>query len=453
MRLRHPRATELGAWFDGEGRSAVGSHVARCARCRRKVDDFALVRSWVRAQPLYRMRAGEVTPDPSGRPSVAAAASAALAAIAIAIAAIVTWGPTKPRPATEPGVAAGPNVTPGSRAAFEPAPEDSIVVDHAPHMRERAHELPTVPHSHAGPRAGRPGPLRIGIAVPRGTAEAAELVDVARRRVLAANAAGGVAGYPVELVVIDAGDEVPANVDVLVGGYGMEAPSGTPWLLPADTTTTGDDVLAAEATAEAAGEHLGRALRRAGLRTSVGVIVGAGPDTSLADGLAAHLDVIRVLERDALSCTAEVAALRRAGVEAVAVAGSPELARRCTSAAAMTLWKPKHGFVFAPSAAYAGLHHDASAWGARTVLSLPWPTTTAPGAARFRATTTATSYRALVTFAATELAIDVARRSGAITLSSIAAGKWPSDLLDLTGTTSPATVVVAGPGGWTPEVG
>lgn len=451
MRLGHPRATELGAWFDGEGRSAVGSHVARCARCRRRVDEFALVRSWVRAQPLYRMGAEATAPKASRRRVLAAVASAAVAAIAIA--GMVAWGPTQSKPSARSGLASGPSVTADTSAALEVAPEGLIVVDHAPHLRERADKLPAVPHSHAGPRAGRAGPLRVGIVVPRGTAEAAELVEVASRRVLAANAAGGVAGYPVELVVIDAGDGVvPVDVDVLVGGYGIEAPAGIPWLLPAETSTTGDEVLAAEATAEAAGEHLGRALRRAGLRTPVGVIVGAGPDTGLAEGLAARVDVVRVLQQGALSCTAEIATLYRAGVEAVAIAGSPELAGRCASAAAMSLWKPKHGFVFAPSAAYAGLHQDASAWGARTVLSLPWPTTTAPGAARFRATTTATSYRALVTFAATELAIDVARRSGPITLSSIAAGKWPSDLLDLTGTTSPATVVVAGPGGWTPEV-
>jgi hypothetical protein len=87
--------------------------------------------------------------------------------------------------------------------------------------------------------------------------------------------------------------------------------------------------------------------------------------------------------------------------------------------------------------------------GARTVLGLPWPTSTAPGAARFRANTSSLSYRALVSYAATELAIDVARQQGGVSLQSIADGLWRNDLIDLSGLTSRVnTLVVAFLGTW-----
>jgi hypothetical protein len=54
-----------------------------------------------------------------------------------------------------------------------------------------------------------------------------------------------------------------------------------------------------------------------------------------------------------------------------------------------------------------------------------------------------------VSFAAAELAIDVARQGAGVSLPAMAMGSWRSDLFDLIGTTSQTgAVVVAGVGSW-----
>jgi hypothetical protein len=89
--------------------------------------------------------------------------------------------------------------------------------------------------------------------------------------------------------------------------------------------------------------------------------------------------------------------------------------------------------------------------GARTVLALPWPTSPDPAAARFRAVVGSTSYRALVSFAAAELAIEIARAKGAITPAGISSRSWKTDLASFKGLANRgARVDVAGPGGWFP---
>jgi hypothetical protein len=55
-----------------------------------------------------------------------------------------------------------------------------------------------------------------------------------------------------------------------------------------------------------------------------------------------------------------------------------------------------------------------------------------------------------VSFAATELAIEVARQKGAVSTATVAAGAWRSDLFDMTGTTIRLVPVVMGSGGWAP---
>jgi len=55
-----------------------------------------------------------------------------------------------------------------------------------------------------------------------------------------------------------------------------------------------------------------------------------------------------------------------------------------------------------------------------------------------------------VSFAATELAIEVARQKGAVSTAAVAAGAWRSDLFELTGTSTRLVPVVMGTGGWAP---
>jgi len=143
------------------------------------------------------------------------------------------------------------------------------------------------------------------------------------------------------------------------------------------------------------------------------------------------------------TCTDEILKLATAGATALAVAGPPALAANCLRAVARSPWRPLFGAVVAPSAVYGGLAEVPEALGARSIMALPSPTSLLAGAARFRATTDSTSYRALVSYAAAELAIDVARQAGEISVASVAAGTWRSDLLDLVGTTNRATTMVS----------
>lgn len=461
MRLgRHPRAIEVAAWFDGEGRPSVGSHVARCDSCRRRVDGLAEVRSWVRSQPLYRM--GDViavAPRRSRRPLALAVVAATIAA-GIAIPRASTSRDDLAAPAEKRSGAAVATSLPAGLAPV-PAIDDSAAInaiEHAPALAARPAAAVLAPPPPLA-AAGRAGPLRLGLVVPQRGAAAAEgdeVERVVRDRVEVGNAEGGVAGFPIELFVAAAEDPravlaLAERVDAMVGGFGTAAPADVTWLLPADPGVTGLDVLAPEASPAVAGAQLAVALRQSNIEGPVGVVVGTGYEAQFAEGLASKTPVLSVPARDA-TCATEVGLLQRARVEAMAVAGAPDLVATCITAAVRALWRPRLGVVVPPSTAYAANAPDPLLWGARTLLSMPWPSTSAPGATRFRTVTGASSYRSLVSFTAVELAIGVARRNGSITLTDIAARTWPSDILELSGTTSRGgAVAVAGPEAWTPE--
>lgn len=457
---RHPSKVALGAWFDGEGTGRTGAHVARCGRCQRHVSELARLRSWLRAQPFVAMgdgSDGEVDVDvgasrPPGRRRLA------LVAALVMMFALV--GERADRRGAEP-LAAPPTTSADAPAPPAAHPQelggalDDTGLATAPDSPSQRSVSQQARARGAEPRPAEP--LRLGLVVPRSGAMAAEgdeVVNVVRQRVEAANQAGGVAGVPVELEVARAEDPaavaaMAGRVRALVGGFGVAAPAGVLWLLPADPSIVGPDVVPAEMAARQAGAHLAGVLRRQGLEGPVGVVVGSGPDAELAAGLATRAATTTVTAREDGTCVPEVMALARSRAAALAVAGSPDLAARCLKAAARVAWKPTFGAVLAPSAAYGGLHALPETLGARTVLNLPWPTSAAPGAARFRATTRSASYRALVSYAATELAIDVARRHDDLSLPSVAAGNWRSDLFDLAGTANRSTtLVVAFLGTW-----
>lgn len=462
MLLRsHPRKPDLGAWFDGEGSDRVGAHVLRCGRCQRYVSELSRLRSWLRAQPFVAMGDGdqvEVEPQPArGRRPAAVIAALTVAFLLVADRSqapvpVRSAAPTTTTTAapTSSTVGGGPDAPAGDATDLAaPGPPATATPSDTGSVARQALDRARQP----SPRA----PLRLGLIVPTSgvmAAEGNEVAEVVRQRVTAANVAGGVAGLPVDLVVAAAEDAaavaaMAGRVDALVGGFGATPPGDTPWLLPADPAVAGPTVVPAEMTARLAGAQLGSVLRRQGVNGPVGVVVGSGPDAALAGGLASRTPTTTVTAQEAGTCATEVAALRRAGAVALAVAGSPDLAARCMRAALRAMWLPTYGVVLAPSAAYAGLHAMPEALGARTVLGLPWPTSSAPGAARFRATTSSTSYRALVSYAATELAIDVARQQGTVNLASVGAGNWRTDLVDLAGLTNRVnTLVVAFLGTW-----
>jgi len=449
---RHPSGAELGAWFDGEDAGAgAGAHVARCHRCRRSVSEMARVRAWIRAQPFFAMGDGEdeSTPAPAHRwRSRAVTVSLLFVLTLLVVNATRLRGPERSR--REGGDPSSALFNTGSEgqartpAATEPgSPQGGSDSDRR------------LPASTAPPARFV---LRLGLVVPTtgvGAAEGAEVARTVRQRVDAANAAGGVRGSPVELVVVPAEDEgavasLPRQVTALVGGFGATPPAGVAWLFPADPSVVGRGVVPAEASPETTGRQVGDLLAGRRLGGPVGVVVGVGPESALAAGLAARVPTATVAAAPGTSCASEVTSLRRDGAIALAVAGPPELAVSCLQAAARALWSPPMGTIVAPSAAYAGLDATNEARGARTVLGLLWPTSPGGGPARFRAAGGARSYRALVSFAATELAIEVARQKGTVTAAALAARTWRSDLFELTGTAVRVFPMVVGADGWTP---
>ncbi|MFZ6003148.1 MAG: ABC transporter substrate-binding protein [Actinomycetota bacterium] len=443
---RHPNPRSLAAWFDGEGGRDVADHLAACDRCRRRVVELRRVRAAVLGQPIP---APLLAPGALRWRPVAAPIAIALVLVALLAATIpsTVTGPVRAirdffDTHTDPGGVAGSATT----STIAPVPTDTAAAT-------------TRPGSGLGPddavttnAPAAESVLRLVVVVPAAgplAAEGADTVAAVRQLVESANLAGGVDGRDVELVVVDAGD--PSAVarltgSVAVGGFGATPP--VPWLFPADPYAPGS--LAAEVSPFAAGAFLAAELKESGVRGSVASVVAGGPDAALADGVAGEMTVVRVASAAATSCDTEIQAARRALPAALALAVPPELARRCLDAAARIGWRPPGGILLAPSAAYAGLERAAVAAGARTVLGLPWPTGDEPGATRFRAAVPGVrSYRALVAYAAAELAVASARATFPFGLDDLAGGTWRTDLVSLSeGHNVTPRIVAAGQGGW-----
>jgi hypothetical protein len=258
----------------------------------------------------------------------------------------------------------------------------------------------------------------------------------------------------VTLVVADATD--PADVaalagraDVLVGGFGATGPEGIPRLFPAEPLAVGDRVVPAALSPREAGTRLAEALAEKSFDGTVGVVIGDGPDAALAEGLSGRLPVLRAPAEPGTTCDRELFSLRRRGVSAVAIAGSPELAAECADAGARMAWRPRGGMLLAPDAAYARLEDRLTVGGASTVLGLTFPTEDRPGAARYRADVEGPpSYRALVSYAGVELAVRVARAQGTVDPVRVRQSRWSSDLFDIGPGRDDPEVVTASFGRW-----
>jgi len=348
--------------------------------------------------------------------------------------------------------------------------------------------------------------LRLGVVAPSAGAlatDGASAVQAAGRAVAVTNASGGVAGAPVQLVTLSPADLANpqrwrASVDVLVGGFGdgptgavspvsaaAVAAAGIPWLLPADPDLATPNVIGAELNPADVGARLGANLRARGLDGPIGVVVGSNPawaEVALSSGLAGYGPVITAGANDDPlpqapgksgssgptstepgsgsttagrdnrdSCAAAIGSLRDHGAIALAVAGSPDLARRCAAAAQAADWHPKGGLLLAPSAIYAGLEHGSGLTGARSVLAMPLASGSRSGAKRFRAVSGEDDERALCTFAAVDLAVTVARATDvrSVVVKTVIGGVWRDDLVSLDhGNPTAARLVIDTPSGW-----
>jgi hypothetical protein len=496
---RHPSPQDLAAHFDGEDRPGVDDHLAGCARCQAWTGELRRVRAAVRGEPLPAAAPARLLRPAWAHPALAVMLVAALLGVAgaaglfgrddtttlasrgepPAVPSGVTPSPdpavpdpagaadlppaSGSQPATNPPppssaapptpASAGARRPPSSAGAGEPASPPAATGGN----QDPASPAPSNP-PHAG--AGTPAttkPLRLAVVAPAQgfrAGEGADVVEAARRAVAAANRARGTR-RAVELVTVGAEDRaaleaLPGRVDALVGGFGIGgAPGGLPWVFPADPDVDGPGVIRAEQTPGEVGARLGADLAAQRPDARVGVIVAGPAEAPMADGLARSVPVERVEAKPDTACEREVAQLRRQGADVLAVAGPPELARRC-AAAARTLGRPAEGLLMLPSAAYARLESDPSGQGARTFLGLPWPTSDESGARRFRAAAggdrAVRSYRALVTFAAVEAAVEATAATGS---PAPATGRFRSDLYDIDGGANRAgTVVRAGFGRW-----
>jgi hypothetical protein len=340
---------------------------------------------------------------------------------------------------------AGEDATPTESERAADARDESGTAPNGPSEKKAAGRATSVA---AAAPAGRPvpppsGPLRLGVPVPtRGplAGEGAEVLRAVRAVVERSNEAGGVGGRKVEVVAVptdDAADRAAAlnRVEVLVGGFAIEAPPGMPWIMPADVGLTGPDIAAAELAAEEAGAALAADLAARGSRGTVAAVVAPGPDAGLVTGLAKSMLVHSVEAGHKTSCDREMSALRKRDVVALALAVPPDLARRCAAAAARIGWRPGGGLLLAPSAVYAHLERELVTQGARSAVALTTPDADDSGSNRFRRSAPGCdSYRSLVSFAAAELALGAAGASnGVLTMNGLRDKHWRSDLYDVEG--------------------
>lgn len=464
---RHPRRLELMALHDGEltvGRAAeVEAHAQECARCRRWLADLDYVGAFVRGEVIPTDM-----PTPRWRPApVFARLVPALAAVAaIALGMTLTEAP-------EPGgenvdVAATGNVenvplpeVPASPSTPDrgPAPDDSPSQP-APSdpVRERPEDVDpgnTTPPRSSQPSAGddpagngdSPQPIKLAVGVPQGQAGPGEAVVHAVATVLAeANQSGGIDGARLDLVVVDSNDPEmsealrEAGVSALVGGYagtgaGYASPDETPipWIAPADVAPSpvSDSVLMVEVDHETAGRMLGRYLGGdETTKAKVAAIAAPSPEAALVAGLSDEITVEHI-PLSSSSCAPELETAAQSGADALALALPPSDVSRCLSF--LTGAYPIREVVVPTTAVDSARAQTPQGLGLAAVLGAPTPDDDGPGATRFReATGIGDDYRALVSFAGAELAVELLGNDLSDPLGAFFAGDvYRSDLLTL----------------------
>ncbi len=470
---------ELEAWFDGEApvddpSDELSWHAANCAKCFRHLETLSNLRVAVRgslgaATPadasvldLATLRA-EPAWHRWSRPIVAVAAALLVIAAVVGASQIHLHSRLASDRSAASGRTSSSKGSTGSGSATKSS-ATSATSGSATQSRGSSSSSGTASgstgHTTVGPGSPTAGALTLAVIVPTvGTdaAEGTEVADAVRQAVAAANASGGVDGVPVQLTVVPAEDSaaiaaLPGHVTAVVGGFGADPPASVPWLLPADPYASGANVVAAELSPAEAGARLGQELVQQGDTGTVGVVVGTGPDAALESGLAQEVPVSTVTAPSTGACLPALATLQAQGVDAVAVAGPPTLAASCVAALSTLLWAPAAGVLLAPSAAYDGVTSAGIVPGAAlfTVLGLPWPGSSSPGAALFRSVVPGdSSYQALVSFAAVEMAVQVARSVGVLTLHGLAAGTWQNSLYNFAGADNVgAQVVEQSAGNW-----
>lgn len=407
---RHPDGESLSAWYDGEVVDPrLSAHVDGCERCWATVRRFVDVDEALRAGPLPPR--AEVRSRPGKRSLAATLTVGAVAVVLVA----APWDQHR----SPQRVASA-----GASSTVAPVPVESVDRPHVQPPPDPAGGTPATsggtPATSGGSHAVAPGVdvprrLRLGVPLPGGDPRSSPLAaEVWHAAQVAVAGSDGV-----EVVPVTAGDQAPAGIDAVVGGWSATAPV---------LVQTADGVIvAADPDPEQAGARLAAAA--VGDAELVGVIRGSGADTAFGDGAAATRRVVSVDLAQGSSCDREVRSLLAQGAAAIALAVPPPAVRTCIAAVEALGARPPRGVLVPPSMT---LEPESPAVAGLDVLGLaglPMPTSDTPGAARFRELTGARSYRAMLTFAGVELAVALHAAGPDVASAWRREPTWHSDLV------------------------
>ena len=463
---RHPSERALMALHDGEvaepEASRLRSHADSCARCRAWLSDLDRVGAVARGEvvpvvtPVLARRTlppvavrtipalaasiavvvGLVATDASDDRSQEVATAGSVPGIATpppAGASDVRGATGGPGGAAASGDAAGAGTAPSQPNAASPAPNDAGVV--APPGGGVAATDPDAEE-----------PLRLGVLVPADDPGSAAVVKAVRAAAAATDPAA-------EVVVGDTAD--PDSVDLLarrgvralVGGYGAPptlhsraVSLGLPWFGPTDVTDVAGSVLPFEVPHRTAGSLLATFAEAAGADRAF-ALVGSSPERRLADGVGDVLPTDRAVVPAKSDCKSDLPH-GAAGADVVVLALDPAGVSACLAAFGGSAPGPL--MVLIPSTAVDAVTGSS---GAPVVVATGAPLADDrddAGAARFRRVTGVTSYRALVSFAATEVALHALASDPDEPLDAFRkGGAYRTDLVHLDPSTDPVTRGVA----------
>lgn len=467
---RHPSSRTLMLLHDGEldpsRAETVSAHAASCERCGRWLTKLASLGAVVRGDvvPALGIRPARGRRPVPSTPRVAPALAAAAAVATVALGLVVAGEPASNERVAAGGGGVEPVELPavpaptGDTGAGAPAAGSASQTPGAPPDSPIQATPPTAPRAGVTGAVPEPDPepITLGVLVPGGQTGPGERVVRAVAVALAeANADGGVGGARLELLVGDATDPgAPAalaegGARALVGGYGLSPQgwqvaiaSGLAWFGPADVPpSAGPAIVAVEVSHVEAGTMLGEELAAQGVRRAAAV-VGKDPERRLAEGLSGPLHVSNVQFDAGGSCGPALEAARFSGAEVLALALEPASVTRCLEALPPDY--PVRQVVVGATAVDDALAALPEGFGLAATLGAPGPDDPGPGARRFRAATgVERNYRALVSYAATEVVVAALRADAEDPRAGFAAGGvFRSDLLTLNPSSSPANVAV-----------
>lgn len=440
----------------------VRTHVATCDRCAAWMGDLASVGAVVRGEVIPALSSSPAwSPTQTWRPApiVTRLLPAVAAVVAVALGLVIAQPPqdtevslggrSSVESVTLPTrVPAGPSTgAPGSSAPDQPGATNSTGAP-APGGGSPDTEGPS---ETAGTTTET---ITLGVLVPGGQTGAGEPVVRAVAVALAqANDAGAVPGARLELLVADASDPTAGaqlaerGARAVVGGYGASASTvqalagrGIPWFGPTDLAPASPaGMVTVEVGHQAAGRLVGDALRQKGFERAV-ALSGPGDERHLTEGLKTRMTVEGTTVDESRSCGPYLDTAALTGAETIVLAMARDALAGCVSALRQA--HPFHTVVVPATALDDALSRLPAGFALVAALGAPAPDDPGAGPTRFRsATGIDRNYRAMVSFAAAEVAVASLNHDRQDPLAGfMKGGQYRSDLLTLNPQVSPPNV-------------